>query len=93
MREPVEHRPTVMLIGAGTSDYIAQALTFVLRQEWGCEVIAAASTDLLPNMEAYMVPGRRYPVDLFFAVRGIRRRAWRCWSERWSGTRVWRTWW
>lgn len=60
VRETVEQRPTVMLIGAGTSDYIAQALTFVLRQQWGCEVFATASTDLLPNMEAYMVPGRRY---------------------------------
>src|ERR1700744_3703087 len=41
--------PSIILIGAGTSDYISQALTFVLRTKWGCEVSAIASTDLLPN--------------------------------------------
>jgi tagatose-6-phosphate ketose/aldose isomerase len=56
----LEDRPSVVLIGAGTSDYISQALTFVLRTKWGCEVSAVASTDLLPNMEEYVVPGRHY---------------------------------
>jgi tagatose-6-phosphate ketose/aldose isomerase len=60
VRAALEDRPSVVLIGAGTSDYISQALTFVLRTKWGCEVSAVASTDLLPNMEEYVVPGRHY---------------------------------
>ena len=60
VRAAVENRPSVMLIGAGTSDYISQASSFILRKKWGCEVSAVASTDLLPNMEDYIIPGRRY---------------------------------
>lgn len=60
VRESLEQRPVVMLIGAGTSDYIGQALELLLRQKWGCEVSTVASTDLLPNLEEYVVPGRRY---------------------------------
>jgi tagatose-6-phosphate ketose/aldose isomerase len=40
-------RPTVYLIGAGTSDYIGQSLHHLLRQKWQCEVIPVSSTDLL----------------------------------------------
>lgn len=60
VRAALERRPAVMLIGAGTSDYVAQAVEFVLRQRWGCDVSSVASTDLLPNMEEYVVPGRNY---------------------------------
>jgi tagatose-6-phosphate ketose/aldose isomerase len=60
MLETVEKRPVVMLIGAGTSDYIGRALVLLLRQRWGCEVFACASTELLPNLEDYIVPGRKY---------------------------------
>lgn len=60
VRGALTERPTVMLIGAGTSDYIGRALVLLLRRTWGCEVIACASTDLLPNMEDYVVPGRNY---------------------------------
>jgi tagatose-6-phosphate ketose/aldose isomerase len=60
VRDSVEKRPAVMLVGAGTSDYVAQALEFLLRDKWGCEVSPVASTDLLPNMEEYVVPGRKY---------------------------------
>jgi tagatose-6-phosphate ketose/aldose isomerase len=59
VRAAIEDRPSVLLIGAGTSDYVAQALEFLLRQQWGCEVSAVASTDLLPNLDDYIVPGRR----------------------------------
>jgi tagatose-6-phosphate ketose/aldose isomerase len=58
-QEPVE-RPVVVLIGAGTSDYIGQALELLIRQKWGCEVSTVASTDMLPNLEEYVVPGRKY---------------------------------
>ncbi len=56
----LEKRPAVMLVGAGTSDYIGHALVLLLRRAWGCEVFACASTDLLPNIEDYVVPGRNY---------------------------------
>jgi tagatose-6-phosphate ketose/aldose isomerase len=60
VREELEQRPVVMLIGAGTSDYIGQALELLIRQKWGCEVWTVASTELLPNLAEYVVPGRRY---------------------------------
>ncbi len=60
VRDALEKRPTVLLVGAGTSDYIGQALVLLLRQAWGCEVFPCASTDLLPNLETYIVAGRPY---------------------------------
>ncbi len=60
VRDSVEGRPTVVLIGAGTSDYVGEALEFLLRRKWGCEVFPVASTDLLPNLDEYIVHGRRY---------------------------------
>ena len=53
-------RPTVFLVGAGTSDYIGRALTQLLRRLWQCEVIAVPSTDLLTNLQDWLVPGSRY---------------------------------
>lgn len=50
--------PPVFLIGAGTSDYIAHAVSYVLRQSWGCDVWAVPSTSLLTNLEDFIVPGR-----------------------------------
>lgn len=58
-REPDPH-PTVFLVGAGTSDYIGRSLTQLLRRLWQCEVIAVPSTDLLTNLEDWLVPGSRY---------------------------------
>lgn len=60
VRDEVTQRPIVWLIGAGTSDYIGQSLALLLREKWGCEVSAVESTDLLPNLDEYVVPGRRY---------------------------------
>jgi len=60
LRNPLQSRPVVMLVGAGTSDYIGHALTLLLRQKWGCEVSACASTELLPNLDEYVVAGRSY---------------------------------
>lgn len=53
-------RPTVFLVGAGTSDYVGQALTLLLRRLWGCEVWAVASTDLLTNFDDFVFPDRPY---------------------------------
>lgn len=60
VRDALQQRPVVMLVGAGTSDYIGQTLELLLRRKWGCEVYPVASTDLLLNLEEYVVPGRRY---------------------------------
>src|SRR5215210_4075515 len=53
-------RPSVYLVGAGTSDYVGRALASLLRREWGCEVQAVPSTDLLTDMDDYVTPGRPY---------------------------------
>jgi tagatose-6-phosphate ketose/aldose isomerase len=51
---------TIFLVGAGTSDYIGYAIAPLLRQGWGCEVVVAASTDLLTSRDDMMLPGRKY---------------------------------
>lgn len=56
---PVD-RLSVLLAGAGTSDYIGRALVALLRRQWQCEVAAVASTELLTNLEDYLLPGRNY---------------------------------
>lgn len=53
-------RPTVFLVGAGTSDYIGRALTLLLRRLWGCEVWAVPSTDLLTNLRDLVFADRPY---------------------------------
>jgi tagatose-6-phosphate ketose/aldose isomerase len=53
-------RPTVFLVGAGTSDYVGQALTYLLRRLWGCEVWAIPSTDILVNHEDLVFQDRPY---------------------------------
>lgn len=53
-------RPTVFLIGAGTSDYVGRSLASLLRQSWQCEVLAVPSTDLLTHADDWLVPGRAY---------------------------------
>jgi tagatose-6-phosphate ketose/aldose isomerase len=51
-------RPLIFLIGAGTSDYIGQALTHLLRRMWRCDVSAVPSTDLLTHADELTLPGR-----------------------------------
>jgi tagatose-6-phosphate ketose/aldose isomerase len=53
-------RPTIFLVGAGTSDYVGRALAPLLRRLWGCEVWAVPSTDLLTNFEDLAFPDRPY---------------------------------
>jgi len=53
-------RPTVFLIGAGTSDYVGRSLAQLLRRLWHCEVLAVPSTDLLTHPDQWLVPGRPY---------------------------------
>jgi len=60
LRLKANSRLTVFLVGAGTSDYIGRSLTQLLRRLWQCEVLAVSSTDLLTNLEDWLVPGRAY---------------------------------
>jgi tagatose-6-phosphate ketose/aldose isomerase len=45
----------VLLVGAGTSDYIGKSVCALLQKEWGCNVQAVPSTDLLTNMEDHVL--------------------------------------
>ncbi len=60
IRNPPNERPTVFLVGAGTSDYVGKTLEALLRQSWQCEVWAVPSTDLLTGVNDFVVPGRSY---------------------------------
>jgi tagatose-6-phosphate ketose/aldose isomerase len=53
-------KPTVLLIGAGTSDYVGRSLVYLLRRLWKCEVVAVPSTSVLTHGEQWLVPGQRY---------------------------------
>lgn len=57
---PSADRPTVFLIGAGTSDYIGRCLHHLLRQKWQCEIIPVPSTGLLIDFQDLILPDRRY---------------------------------
>ena len=54
------HRPTVFLIGAGTSDYIGRALAQLLREHWQCEVLAVPSTDIVTHLNDLILPHQKY---------------------------------
>ena len=54
------NHPIVFLIGAGTSDYIGQALASLFQERWQCEVAAVASTDLLTNFDDFLLEDRQY---------------------------------
>ena len=56
----VQSRPSVFLIGAGTSDYIGRTVAPLLRQLWQCEVCAVPSTDLLTCLDDHLVVGKSY---------------------------------
>src|SRR5690349_12159001 len=45
----------VLLVGAGTSDYIGKSVCALLQKEWSCNVQAIPSTDLLTNMEDHLL--------------------------------------
>jgi tagatose-6-phosphate ketose/aldose isomerase len=50
----------VLLVGAGTSDYIGKSVCALLQKSWLCNVAAIPSTDLLTNMEHHVIPDRDY---------------------------------
>jgi len=53
-------KPTVFLVGAGTSDFIGHSLHHLLRRQWQCDVFPVASTSLLMELEEYVLPDREY---------------------------------
>lgn len=55
-----QNTPGVLLVGAGTSDYIGRAISRILRQEWKCDVAAVPSTELLTNIEDFIFSGCKY---------------------------------
>jgi len=50
----------VLLVGAGTSDYIGKSVSALLQKEWRCNVQAVPSTDLLTNMEDHVLTDSEY---------------------------------
>lgn len=52
--------PQVILIGAGTSDYVSQSVQSVLTKQWRCDVSAIPSTDLLTSMDDFIRADRPY---------------------------------
>jgi tagatose-6-phosphate ketose/aldose isomerase len=53
-------RPKVILVGAGTSDYVGESVQNLLAKEWGCDAAAIPSTDLLTNAEDLIRTDQRY---------------------------------
>jgi len=54
------NRPSVILIGAGTSDYVGRSIAMHLQAVWQCQVSAVASTDLLACPDDFMLSGKPY---------------------------------
>jgi len=52
--------PRVLLVGAGTSHYIGRAVSRILRREWKCDVAAVPSTELLTNIEDFILTDHKY---------------------------------
>ena len=53
-------RPSVLLVGAGTSDYVGKSLATLLRRSWQLDVCAVPSTDLLTCLDDYVVAGKSH---------------------------------
>jgi tagatose-6-phosphate ketose/aldose isomerase len=60
LQQAHSERWSICLVGAGTSDYVGRAVTNLLRTNWGCEVSAIPSTDLLTNPDDLVIPDRDY---------------------------------
>ena len=58
--EHLHLRPSVFLVGAGSSDYVGMSVAALLRRIWQCEVCAVASTDLLTCLDDHAVAGKSY---------------------------------
>src|SRR5258705_7989464 len=54
------HRLSVLLVGAGTSDYFGKSLATLLRRSWQLDVGAVPSSDLLTCLDDYVVAGKSH---------------------------------
>ncbi|MEW5975140.1 MAG: SIS domain-containing protein [Acidobacteriota bacterium] len=52
--------PTVILTGAGTSDFVGQSLAHLIRRQWRCQALAIASTNLLTHLDSFVIAGNKY---------------------------------
>ena len=55
LRAPRATPFNVLLVGAGSSDYIGKSVCALLQKEWSCNVQAVPSTDLLTNMDDHLL--------------------------------------
>lgn len=60
---------TLILTGAGSSEFVGNAVFNVMRQRMGANVISVPTTHIVTNPETVFLPGRRYVV-LSFARSG-----------------------
>ena len=81
LARPYREGWTIFLIGAGTSDYIGHAIAPLLRRHWNCDVVVAASTDLLTNRDDLIRPEGKY-LWISFSRSGKALKALRYWSRR-----------
>jgi tagatose-6-phosphate ketose/aldose isomerase len=58
--DPGGRKPTVFLVGAGSSDYVGRSLVHLFRRRWKCEVLAVPSTGLLTHEDEWLIAGQRY---------------------------------
>ncbi len=61
--------PHVLLLGAGTSDFVGRSLQNELRSRWGCVVEAVPTTDFATHEQSLLVAGARY-VSISFSRSG-----------------------
>ena len=52
--------PGVILLGAGTSDFVGRSLCNELRTRWGCTVEPVPTTDFATHEHSLLVPGKPY---------------------------------
>ncbi len=52
--------PRVILVGAGTSDYVGESVQGLLAKQWGCDASAIPSTDLLTSIEDFIRADQPY---------------------------------
>lgn len=60
LNNDLANRPSVFLIGAGSSDYVGRSVAMHLQAAWQCHVSAVASTDLLSCPDDFMLAGKPY---------------------------------
>jgi tagatose-6-phosphate ketose/aldose isomerase len=63
------HAPGVILLGAGSSDYVGRSLSHELRRRWGCTVEVVPTTDFATHEQSLLLPQLPY-VSVSFSRSG-----------------------